>query len=87
MEVVLGMPFLALSNADVEFTGLGKLTWRSYTATGALPTTSRVELINKREFAKVVLDENSKTFVVHVAILATEASIHPSRTAQIAALQ
>ncbi len=26
MEVVLGMPFLSLSNADVEFAELGKLT-------------------------------------------------------------
>ncbi len=40
MEVVLGMLFLSLSNANVEFAELGKLTWRTYTAAEALPTTS-----------------------------------------------
>ena len=85
MEVVLGMPFLALRNADGEFTELGKLTWRSYSAAEALPSTSRVELINKREFAKAALDESFETFVMHVVTLEAEASIYPSRTAQIAA--
>ncbi len=81
MEVVLGMPFLSLSNADVKFAELGKLIWRSYTAAKALLTTSRVELIDKREFAKVALDENSKTFVVHVAALEllTAMPIYPSK--------
>ncbi len=88
MEVVLGMLFLSLSNADVEFAELGKLTWRFYTAAEALPTTSRVELIDKREFAKAALDENSETFVIHVSALdVAEPSIHLSRAAQIAALQ
>ncbi len=86
MEVVLGMPFLSLSNANVKFAELGKLTWRTYTAAKALPTTSRVELINKREFARAALDENSETFVVHVSALEAM-TIYPSRTAQIAALQ
>ncbi len=36
MKVVLGMPFLALSNADIQF-GAERLTWRSYTAAEALP--------------------------------------------------
>ncbi len=85
MEVVLEMLFLALSNADSQF-GAEKLTWRSYTTAKALPTTSRVELINKREFAKVALDENSETFVVHVATLKAM-TIHPSQAAQIATLQ
>ena len=85
-EMVLKMPFLAFSNADVEFTELEKLTWRSYTTVEALPITSQVELINKKEFAKAVLDKNSKTFVVHVAALGAKTSIHPSQTAQIAIL-
>ncbi len=81
MEMVLGMPFLSLSNADVKFAEQGKLTWRLYTTAEALPTTSRVELIDKREFAKAALDENSETFVVHVAVLEfpTAIPIHPSR--------
>ncbi len=87
MEVVLGMPFLALSNADVQFSA-EKLTWRSYTVAEVLPTTSRFELIDKKEFAKPALDENLETFVVHVSALdIAEPSIRLSRAAQIAALQ
>lgn len=43
-----------------------------------------MELINKKEFAKPMLDENSETFVVHVAALeAPEIAIHPSQIAKI----
>ena len=89
VEVVLEMPFLTLSNADIQFPEK-ELTWRSYTTAKALPTTKWVELIDKKEFVKVALDENSETFVVHVAILEallSEMTIHPSREAQIAALK
>ena len=40
-EVVLGMPFLKISNADVAF-GERTLTWKSYTTKEALPTTERI---------------------------------------------
>ncbi len=87
MEVVLEMPFLSLSNADIKFAELGKLIWRSYTAAEALLTTSRVELIDKKKFAKAAMDENSETFVVHMSALdVAESSIYLSRAAQIAAL-
>ncbi len=39
MKVILGMPFLALSNTNFQF-GTEELNWRFYTATEALPTTS-----------------------------------------------
>lgn len=72
MEVILGMPFLSLSNADFQF-GAGELTWRIYTAAEALIT---------HEFAKAVLEENPDTFIVHVAALEAPKSagmvIHPS---------
>ena len=83
--VVLGMPFLTLSNADVQFIEK-ELTWRTYSTAEALPTTKRVELINKKEFAKAALDENSETFVVHVASLNLTPGIHPDRAAQIVSL-
>ena len=87
MEVVLGMPFLALSNADIQF-DIESFTWRSYSTAEALPTARRVELIDKHEFAKAALDENSETFVVHVAALeALEPAVHPSRAPLLAALQ
>ncbi len=85
MEVVLGMPSQSLKNADVKFAELQKLIWRSYTAAEALPTTSRVELVDKKEFAKAALDRNSETFVVYVTALElpTAMPIHPSRTSQV----
>ena len=84
-EVVLGMPFLTFSNANVQFVEK-ELTWRSYTIAEALPSTKRVELIDKKEFAKAVLDENSKTFVIHVTSLSLVSGIHLDREAQIAFL-
>ncbi len=78
------MHFLALNNADFQFSA-EKLTWKTYTVAEALPTTSRVELIDKREFVRAALDENSETFVVHVSALEAT-TIHPSRAAQIVTL-
>ena len=88
LEVALEMPFLTLSNAEIQF-AKKELTWRSYTAAEALPTTKRIELINKKEFAKAVLDEESETFMVHVTALKAPLAgmaIHPSREAQISTL-
>ena len=66
-KVILGMPFLKISNADVAF-GEGMLTWKSYTTNEALPTTERVRLVDPKEFVIAALDADSETFVVHVAI-------------------
>ena len=55
MEIVLNMPFLIFSNADIQFVEK-KLTWRSYTIIEALPTIKWIELINKKEFTKAALD-------------------------------
>ena len=85
MEVVLRMPFLTFSNADIQFAEK-ELTWRSYTIEEVLPTTRQVELIDKKEFAKAALDENVKAFVVHMASFTSKISIHPARKAQIASL-
>lgn len=67
------------------------LTQRSYIIVEALPTINQVELINKREFAKVALDENSNTYIVYVATLvATKADsikFHPSQASQLVVLQ
>ncbi len=84
IEVVLTMPFQALSNADFQFYA-EELIWRSYTTAEALPITSRIELIDKREFARSALNKNSNTFVIHVSALKA-VTIYPSRAAQIGAL-
>ncbi len=86
IKVFPGMPFPAFSSADIQF-GTERLTWKSYTAAELLLTARRVELIDKHEFAKAALDENSKTFVVHVAALeAPEPAVYPSRAPLLAAL-
>ena len=84
VEVVLGMLFLTLSNADIQF-AKKELIWRSYTAAEALPTTKRVEIIDKKEFTRAALDEHVEAFVMHVTFLSTMA-IYPAREAQLASL-
>ena len=68
MEVVLGILFLILSNADIQFTKK-ELTQKTYTIAETLPTTKQVEFIDKKKFAKEALDAESKTFVIYVAAL------------------
>ena len=70
-EVILGMPFLKLCNIDVSFSK-GTLTWKSYITNKVLLTTKQVQLINSQKFVIAVLDADSKTFVVHVAICEQE---------------
>ena len=93
-EVVLGMPFLILSGADVDFLGR-ELRWRTYTTKETLTTTRRVELMGKKEFAAAALDSESETFVIHVALLSSdvlpsfsllELNIHPFCKPQVSGL-
>lgn len=79
------MSFLSLSIADIKLAELRKFTWRLYIAADTLSTTSEFELINKKEFTKAALDENSKTFVMYIATmeLQTTMPIHPFRTPQV----
>ena len=85
-EMILGMPFLKISNADVSF-GEGTLTWKTYTTNKALPTTERVQIIDKKDFVIAALDADSKTFVVHVAFREREGMpVHSERQAQVGAL-
>ena len=84
-EVILGMLFLKISNADVSF-GKGTLTWKTYTTNKALPTTERVQIIDKKDFVIAALDADSKTFVVHVAFRERkEIPVHSEGQAQIKA--
>ena len=84
-KVVLRMPFLKISNANIAF-GKKILTWKSYTTNKALPTTKQVQLIDPKEFVIAALDVDSKTFVVHVAIRKwKEMVVKPGRKAQIKA--
>ena len=89
-DVVLGIPFLTLSDLDVNFSKR-KLWWRSYTIKEAFPTDKRVELVGKKEYAAATLDPGHEPFVVHVSFLESlsstqEDDIHPSCRAKKVAL-
>ena len=75
IEVVFEIPFFTFNNADILFVNQ-KLTWKTYTTKEALPTIQRVELIDKKKFARAVLDENIEVFVVYVAFLILKMIIH-----------
>lgn len=62
------MAFLTFSNTDVSF-AKKKFTWNTYITAEALLTTKQVKFINKQKFVKAMLNNNSKTFVVHVTFL------------------
>ena len=69
-KVVLGMLFLILSDADVDFSGW-ELWWRTYTTEEAFSTIRCVELVRKKEFAAAVLNPKHKTYVVHIPPLSS----------------
>ena len=94
LEIVLGMPFLTLSGTNVDFLGR-ELQWRTYSTEKALPTTKRVKLVGKKEFAAVALNPKSEIFVVHIASLSSDVlpsssplklDVHLSRRPQISGL-
>ena len=93
-EVVLGMLFLTLSGADVDFLG-HELRWRTYSIEKALSTIKRVELVGKKEFAAAALDLKYETYIVHIGLVRSNAlpsssllelDVHPSRKSQVSGL-
>ena len=54
-EIVFRMTFLTLSNVNVDFLDW-KVLWRIHTTKEAFPTTRRIELVGKKEFAAVALN-------------------------------
>ena len=90
-EVVLGMFFLTLSDADVDFLG-HELRWSIYSTEEALQTTRHIKLVGKKEFAAAVLDSEYEIYVVHVGSVRSnvspsfsplELNVHPSRRPQV----
>ena len=72
-KVVLGMFFLILSGANIDFLGW-KLRWRTYTTKEALLTTRYIELVGKKEFAAAAFDPEHKTYVVYVRSVCSNVS-------------
>ena len=87
-DIVLGMPFLTMSNADVDFQAWD-LQWRSYTTRDVFLTIKQVELIGKKEFVATALDPKHEVFVIYVAVLNVDLgdAVYPLRKAQIAHLK
>ena len=87
LEVVLGMPFLTPSKANLRFAER-ELVWRIYTAAETLPSTRRVEIVDKKEFPTALLNVDDETFVVYIIALAESKTIpiYLSHQAQITAL-
>lgn len=69
------MFFLTFNSANIWFVKK-KLVWKTYNITKALPMTKRVEIIFKKEFRVAVLNENNKTFIIHITIINTNSNIH-----------
>ena len=93
-EVVFGILFLTLSSANVDFSSR-EPWWRTYNTKEALPTTRRVELVNKKEFAAAALDLEHETYVVYVGSVSSvmlpsssplELNIHPFHRPQMSSL-
>ena len=87
-EIVFGIPFLIMSNANIDFQARN-LQWRSYITGDVFPTIRQVKLIRKKEFAATALDSEHEAFVVHVVALNIDSGdkVHSSRRAQIAHLK
>lgn len=60
------MLFLIFSNANLRF-AKKELIWTAYSATKALLTIQKLEIIGKNEFVTAALDEKDKNFVLHKA--------------------
>lgn len=86
--MVLGILFLTFSHANIWF-GKKKLMWRSYTTKKNLFSIKGVEFIDKKQFAIVVLNENSETFVMQIVALEAKLliPIHFTKITQIALLK
>ncbi len=76
------MLFLTINNIDIDFQ-VWDLQWRFYITRDVLTTNIQVELIGKKEFATVVLDQEHKVFIVYIAAVSVDSGdkVHPSKRA------
>ena len=85
-EVILGMFFLKISNANMSFDE-EILMWRTFTTIEVLPTTEQVQIVNPKKFVTATLDVDSETFVVHMVIKEQkEMPVYFEKQAQVGAL-
>ena len=65
------MMFLSLNNANIVFIDF-KFNRKFYTTAKTLPSIPKIEIINRTESAKAVVDKNIKAFIVYIAFLYLE---------------
>ena len=78
------MPFLTMSNADVNFQARD-LQWRFYTTRDVLPMTKQVKQIAKKEFVAAALNPKHQAFIVHITAFSVKLrnDVHSSKRIQI----
>lgn len=69
------MLFLTLSSPNPRFIEK-ELVWKPYSTANTLPTTQRLEIINKMKFVAVALDEKHETLVMHMAATNIRAALN-----------
>lgn len=73
LEIIFGMPFLTLNNADINFLDQ-KLRWKTYTTKEALLTTRHVELVGKKKFATTVFHPEHEIYIFHIGSVSFDMS-------------
>lgn len=73
--MILDMLFLIINNANILFIEQ-ELIWRSSTLIEALLITKQIEIVDKNEFIKAMLDKNIEAFVIYIASLISKTLIH-----------
>lgn len=86
MEVILRISFITLNNVNIGFLDK-ELTQRTYSVAKAVFTTKKIQIIDWKEFAQVMLDFDKKTFVIYIATITSEITIYPEHKAQITFLK
>lgn len=64
--MILKMLFLTFTNINIYF-AKKKLILKSYIVAKTLFTIKQIDVIDKKKFAKAVLDEESKIFIIYIA--------------------
>lgn len=78
--------FFLVFSKDKRDLAKRELFWKAYTIIEALPTTKTIQIISPNKFAKVVLDPEQETFVIHIATLFKPIKAHTNWEVQITAL-
>ena len=69
IEIVLRVLFFTFRNANIKF-AQKEFIWRFYFTAKAPPTIKQVEIINRKKFANMALDEHIEAFIVYITSLA-----------------